>query len=819
MKEAELYVPTASGKVKCTACARHCQVGEGQIGLCGIRQNIGGKLQLLSYGKLFTGHIDPIEKKPVSHYKPGSRIFSVATSGCSWLCKYCFDPNTFIVTSRGLLTIEQLFQSSNLVQSSDTTEVSQPDNVNTITHKGRLRKIEAVFKHHYKGEMVSIVPYYLPGFKCTPNHHILATTNPNSEPTMVSADKLSPSHYLAIPRAQVETPENLIDMKDALLESISSVRRRTNQSNSRQLRADVAADLQRKIPAGQIALMHSISRSTAYSIARRYTRDGEEAFVEGYSMHNRNEIGEIIKLAGAKHRGVPRRLKLEEGLACLLGIYCAEGSVVDSPNRVNSSVLIFSFGKHEIDLIERTRSLIQRLFLESPIRVTQDSVTRLQIGNSTLAKAFKGLAGSNCYDKKVPASILLSAEETVIRAFVSGYLAGDGYQTDVQKAGYLVIGSTSVSKILSYGIAYCILKLRSVPRIYAASGAKTVSLMGRTVNRSTDYLVRFLAESCSFDENSVEWEELPNLARSTEDFVLIPVRRIERLRYDGPVYNMQVAEDHTYTASFFAVSNCQNYDISQRRKIEGFDIEPIQVPRLAVAQDCQGIAYTYNEPSIFIEFARDIGLEAHKKNLFNIFVSNGYDTPESVAMMSQFLDCITVDFKGSGKTEFVRQYIGIPNSEPIFETLLELKKKTKIHIEITDLIVPKVGDDLAEAKKLSRWVYENLGPDTPIHFLRFHPDYKMMDFPSTPVKTLEKHHGVAKDEGLKYAYVGNVPGHPLEHTYCPSCSNIVVQRYGFEIRGWFLDRDNNCKFCSYPIAIEGSLAKSASEERFLPAYF
>lgn len=264
---------------------------------------------------------------------------------------------------------------------------------------------------------------------------------------------------------------------------------------------------------------------------------------------------------------------------------------------------------------------------------------------------------------------------------------------------------------------------------------------------------------------------------------------------------------------------CQNFDISQRRKIEGFDIEPVEVPRLALAQECQGIAYTYNEPSIFIEFARDIGVEAHKKGVFNIFVSNGYDTPESVALMSQFLDCITVDFKGSGETSFVRKYIGIPNADPIFETLEELRRKTKIHIEITDLIVPGVGDNLDQARKLSKWVYDHLGPETPIHFLRFHPDYKMMEFPSTPLATLEKHHKIAKEEGLTYAYVGNVPGHPLEHTYCPECKKVVVQRYSFDITGWFLDPKNNCKFCGHPISIEGKLASTVSEERYLPAYF
>ena len=266
-------------------------------------------------------------------------------------------------------------------------------------------------------------------------------------------------------------------------------------------------------------------------------------------------------------------------------------------------------------------------------------------------------------------------------------------------------------------------------------------------------------------------------------------------------------------------SYCQNYSISQRRKIEGFDIDPKEVPCLALAQGCQGIAYTYNEPSIFIEFARDIGLEARKKGLFNIFVSNGYDTPESVNMMKEFLDCITVDFKGSGETSFVRKYIGIPNADPVFETLVELKKKTKIHIEITDLIVPKVGDSLEQVRKLARFVHDELGPETPIHFLRFHPDYKMMDIPLTPVETLEKHHRIAKEEGLQYAYLGNVPGHALENTFCPECKKIVVSRYGYDITGWFLDLRNDCNFCGNHIPIEGKLASSASAERYLPAYF
>jgi len=264
---------------------------------------------------------------------------------------------------------------------------------------------------------------------------------------------------------------------------------------------------------------------------------------------------------------------------------------------------------------------------------------------------------------------------------------------------------------------------------------------------------------------------------------------------------------------------CQNFDISQRRKIEGIDVEPADVVRMTLEQGCQGLAYTYNQPTIWMEFARDIGVAARRAGLINIFVSNGYDTPETVGMMGDFLDCITVDFKGSGETNFVRKYINIPNAEPIFQTILEMRDKTKIHIEITDLIVPKVGDDLEACRKLAKWVYDELGPDCPIHFLRFHPDYKMMDFEWTPVETLVKHCEVAKAEGLRYAYIGNVPGHPYEHTYCPGCNKIAVKRHGFDITGWYLDKHNKCKQCGTAIPIQGRLEKTASQDRFYNVLF
>jgi pyruvate formate lyase activating enzyme len=265
----------------------------------------------------------------------------------------------------------------------------------------------------------------------------------------------------------------------------------------------------------------------------------------------------------------------------------------------------------------------------------------------------------------------------------------------------------------------------------------------------------------------------------------------------------------------WACAYCQNSDISQLRKIEGIEATPEDIVANALSHGCEGMAYTYNQPTIFMEYARDVGRIARSKGLFNIFVSNGYDTPQTVAMMDDFLDCVTVDFKGSGETNFVRKYIAIPNADPIFQSLLEVKARAKVHVEITNLIVPRVGDSLDAARKMCRWLHDNLGPDIPVHFLRFHPDYKMMNFPSTPVETLERHVRVGREAGLNYVYIGNVTGHPDESTYCPGCHRVLIKRYGYEILEYNLDSKNRCNACGYKTPIVGPLSRSFSEDRFV----
>jgi len=257
---------------------------------------------------------------------------------------------------------------------------------------------------------------------------------------------------------------------------------------------------------------------------------------------------------------------------------------------------------------------------------------------------------------------------------------------------------------------------------------------------------------------------------------------------------------------------CQNAEISQEREVVGRSLPPHAAVTEAKRFGCSGVTFTYNEPTIFAEYALDVIQEAHREHLFANFVTNGYMTPEAVDRIGPHLDAVSVDFKGSGEPGFLRKFVAAKGPEPIFESAVELRRKG-VHVEVTNLIVPQVGDSVEALQKLARFVRQELGPSTPFHLLRFHPDYHMMDLPETPVATLEKLHKLAKAEGLDYVYLGNVWGHPLEHTYCPGCGAVVIRRFGFTIQSWRLDPENRCRKCGEKIPIVGRLP-----ENYVPTF-
>ena len=250
---------------------------------------------------------------------------------------------------------------------------------------------------------------------------------------------------------------------------------------------------------------------------------------------------------------------------------------------------------------------------------------------------------------------------------------------------------------------------------------------------------------------------------------------------------------------------CQNFEISQSRLekgLYGVFNEPSDIVLTAIRHGADGITYTYNEPTIFFELLEDTAREAKKHGLFNTMVTNGYMTPEAVDELGGLIDAATVDFKGGGDPEFYRKIMFVPDPDLIFETALAMRDKGW-WVEVTNLVVPQVGDKPEYVRRLARWVAENLGPETPFHLLRFFPYYKLSHLPPTPVETLERLAKVAAEEGLKHVYIGNVWGHPLEDTYCPRCGYKVVERHGFAILEWRLTRDNRCPRCGYKLNIKG----------------
>ena len=232
----------------------------------------------------------------------------------------------------------------------------------------------------------------------------------------------------------------------------------------------------------------------------------------------------------------------------------------------------------------------------------------------------------------------------------------------------------------------------------------------------------------------------------------------------------------------FRCDNCQNFDISQlpkeRNIIVGQEISPEEIVLAAKRSKCESIAYTYNEPTIFFEYAYDIAKLAKKEGLKNVFVTNGYITPEALKEIGPYLDAANVDLKSFSDT-FYRKNCGA-RLEPVLETI-RLYKSLGIWTEITTLIIPTLNDSEKELRNIAEFIKE-VGEETPWHITQFHPMYKLPELPSTPVATLRKARQIGLKTGLRYVYEGNVPGEKGENTYCHNCKEILIRRFGYNIQ-------------------------------------
>ncbi len=248
----------------------------------------------------------------------------------------------------------------------------------------------------------------------------------------------------------------------------------------------------------------------------------------------------------------------------------------------------------------------------------------------------------------------------------------------------------------------------------------------------------------------------------------------------------------------FHCKHCQNWEISFADSSDPSwqgcrELQPQAAVDLAKRYQCQGIAWTYNEPAIWLEYTLDSARLARKNGLYTVYVTNGYSTPEALDAIGPYLDAWRVDIKGFSDA-FYRELARVPRWREILDVTKRAKDKWNMHVEVVTNIIPTMNDDDQQLEGIARWIRDELGELTPWHVTRFYPNHQLRHLPTTPMSTIERAYDIGKKAGLKFVYAGNVPGHRSESTTCYSCGRLNVQRVGYQAQAVGLD-GSKCRFC------------------------
>jgi pyruvate formate lyase activating enzyme len=775
------------GRIQCDLCPRECRLHEGQRGACFVRARADDAMVLTTYGRSSGFCVDPIEKKPLNHFLPGSAVLSFGTAGCNLACKFCLAPGTWIATNDGMRRIGDLFQGCSEKTPLGEGEIGFPTGLVVWTRHAKRSAVAKVFSRPYSGELVSLRAACCPPIQVTPNHGIFAAHRDDlGSVRKIPAGKLTADHYLVVPKRQPGTADVTIRAGDWLS------------------RPEIAphAARPRRIATARLAEMlrmdgTSAQLGVALGYHPTYVRKLRAALAPD-SLAITEDVREVtlntrdgrVRFLGEKGDGVPESLPLTPDFAWLLGIFCAEGAITTHPDRPNSCRLSFCFGLHERELVARTTRLLTEIFHARPVVVARRTTTTVETGQTSIARLFEALCGRGAHNKQVPPPIS-NAPTPVIRAYLEGYLAGDGHRTATHAVG------PTVSERLALGLFELGLHLGLLPTYFEHTPAPTKQIEGRTVSQSKFYIVKYLRKR--FDPG---FDTRPERSawRETDASFLVPLRRIERVPYSGPVYNLEVEDpDHSYLAPFLAVANCQNWDISKSRDMDRLmdEASPEAIARAAAESGCRSVAFTYNDPVIFAEYAMDTADACREAGIASVAVTAGYISPEARREFYAKMDAANVDLKGF-TDEFYVKLTGAKLA-PVLDTLAYLKHETNVWFEITTLLIPTKNDGDAENRAMAKWIYRELGPDVPLHFTAFHPDFKLTELPPTPAATLKRMRRIALDEGLHHVYTGNVHDPEGGTTYCPKCRATLIVRDWYRIESYRLTADGKCPDCSTPI--------------------
>ncbi len=693
--------------VQCLACNRYCKIPEGQAGFCGVRVNEDSELKLSVYGKPCAVWIDPIEKKPLFHFLPGSRSFSIGTFGCNFSCQFCFTPENIIINDDSVKTLEELFADcENSIEVQNGTVGFVKDRY-TYSTSGRKHKIAKVFRHFYSGKVLSIKPRHLSQLTCTPEHSIFVYRNGKIEKMM--AQDLKINDYLVIPKLAPQNDEIVLDSEHILEKIIPKIKK------SRKLKL-----------------------------------------------------------------GIPKKIKVDERFAELLGYYCANGHAHKLTNKPLLYSVVFLYGKREKELADRTKYLIEKIFGLKATIFSRKTTQRVEIRCACLGELLSLLCGKRA-DKKVIPNFISKSNIVVISAFLKTFIKCNGY---IKKNS---IAINTISRKLAFGIYHLFLLLGYLPSFYVCNSPTTKS-----------------EENIKFKETEKHW--------------LVPIFRIEESEYSGFVYNCEVEEEHSYLANFIGVANCQNSDISQapqearmrdpagwrnyfQNLIDRYEYLAAEtVVENAIASGCKSISFTYNEPTIFSEYAIDIMKIAKKKGLKGVYVTNGYESEECWDAIRGYIDAANIDLKAYNQ-KFYTELCKVPNFELVKESIT-YAKKLGIWVEVTTLLIPDWNDDEKELAAETKFL-ATVDRDMPWHVTAFHPDYKLQDKPSTQPETLIRAREIGKAAGIKHVYCGNVASAyaSYETTICqnPKCGKELITRIGFSITNNNII-DGKCRFCKQKIS-------------------
>jgi len=240
---------------------------------------------------------------------------------------------------------------------------------------------------------------------------------------------------------------------------------------------------------------------------------------------------------------------------------------------------------------------------------------------------------------------------------------------------------------------------------------------------------------------------------------------------------------------------CQNWDMSKSRQMDTLAAQatPEQIAKKAQELRCRSVAFTYNDPVIFLEYAVDTAIACHERDIKTVAVTAGYISPGAREDFFAHIDAANVDLKGFNE-DFYRKLTG-GHLQPVLDTLMYLKQETNVWLELTTLLIPGHNDSDDEIKRMTEWVVKELGADVPMHFTAFHPDWKMLDVPSTRPESLTRARQIALDSGVRYAYTGNVHDRQGESTYCHHCGKLLIERDWYVLGQWGLDDKGCCSEC------------------------